>query len=57
MWAFRGTITKIGPFVGSRFGNRGAKYFPSKFLAPLEDSKFNIDYDFSIKHEPIQSND
>ena len=48
---------KIGPFLGGRFGNSRAKTFPKKFLAPLVDSEFDVDYDFVIKHDPIQSYD
>ena len=25
-----------------------------KYLAPLVDSEFDVDYDFAIKHDPIQ---
>ena len=28
-----------------------------KIVAPLLDAEFNLDYDFAIKHDPIQSDD
>ena len=43
---FRGKIWKLG-----------GKIFSPKKLAPLVDSEFDIDYDFAIKHDPIQSDD
>jgi hypothetical protein len=36
---------------------RGQNLAPKKVLAPLLDSKFDVDYDFAIKHDPIQSDD
>ena len=53
----RHTHREIGLFLGGGFGNSGAKYCPPIFLAPLVDSKFNVDYDFAIKHDPIESDD
>ena len=46
---FRGRIQKLGGQNVSRV--------PQKVLASLLDSKFNIDYDFAIKHGPIQSDE
>ena len=43
--------------LGGGFGKEGAKYCPLNFLVPLVDSKLNVDYDFAIKHDPIQSDD
>jgi len=40
---------KNGPFLGVGFGNQRAKCCPPKILAPLADSKFDVDYDFAIK--------
>ena len=39
---FRGQIWKAG-----------GKILPSKFLATLVDSKFDVDYDFAINHDLI----
>ena len=36
---------------------RGQKIDPQKSLAPSIDSELNLDYDFAIKHDPIQSDD
>ena len=44
---FRGQIWKLG----------GKILPPKKNLAPLLDSEFDVDYDFAIKHDPIQSDD
>ena len=44
-------------FVGGRIENEGAIFCLSIFLAPLLDSDFNLDYEFVIKHDPIQSDD
>ena len=43
---FRGQIWKLG-----------GKYCPPQKLAPLVDSEFNVDYDFAIKHDLIQSDE
>ena len=55
--AFRDKINKHGQFLGGRLEFRGQIFAPQKFSAPLLDSKFNVDYDFAIKHDPIQSDD
>ena len=34
----------------------GGKKIPPK-LAPVVDSEFDVDYDFAIKQDPIQSDD
>ena len=36
---------------------RGETFDPQIFLAPSLDSKLNVDYDFAIKHDQIQSDD
>ena len=38
-------------------GIREQNIVPQIFLAPLVDSKFNVEFDFAIKHDPIQSDD
>ena len=45
---------KIGPILEGGFENKGANISPKK-LAPLVDSEFDVDFDFAIKHGPIQS--
>ena len=55
--AFWGTIRKIGLFLGDGFGNYVAKSCLPKNLAPLADSEFDVDYDFAVKHDSIQSDD
>ena len=61
MWAFlrafRDKINKNGQLLGGRLEFRGQNLAPPKNSAPLLDSKFNVDYDFAIKHDPIQSDD
>ena len=52
--AFQDTVRKIGPFLGVDLGIRGEILSP-KILAPSVDSKINVDYDFAINHDPIQS--
>ena len=42
---------KIGPKLGNGDKKRGQKICPPKILLPLLDSKFNVDYDFAIKHD------
>ena len=43
--------------------NEGAKFFLGAIFAPKNlvasplDSEFNVDYDFAIKYDPIQSDD
>ena len=51
--AFRDTIRKIGLFLGFRFGIWGGDIGPQKILASSVDSKFDLDYDVAIKHDPI----
>ena len=36
---------------------RGEIFAPEFFVAPLLDSKFNVDCDFAINHDSIQSDD
>ena len=58
LWAFWGNISKNGQFWGGGFGKtKKAKFCPLKKSLPLLDSEFNVDYGFSIKHDPIQSDD
>ena len=47
---------KIGPFQGQDLGIRGQNIAPH-FLVPVVGSEFDVDYDFAIKHYPIQSDD
>jgi len=54
---FRGTIRKIGLLLGGYLGIRRGNIAPQTFLAPLVNSEFNVDYDFAIKHDQIQSDD
>ena len=44
-------------FQGTDLKFRRQKLAPQKILAPFLDSKFDVDYDFAIKHDPIQSDD
>ena len=44
-------------FFGGQIWELGDKKCPPKFLVPLVDSEFDVDYDFAIKHDPIQSDD
>ena len=43
---FRGRIWKLKENIALQ-----------KTLAPLPDLEFNLDYDFAIRHDPIQSDD
>ena len=47
-------INKNCPFLGDELAKicRG-QHLSSNFSAPLLGSKFNVDYDFVIKHAPI----
>ena len=55
--AFRDKINKNCQFLGGRLEFRGQNFAPQKISATLLDSKFYVDYDFAIKHDPIQSDD
>ena len=48
---------KNDQFLGGNIENYRTKFCPQKDLAPLLGSEFNIDCDFAIKHDPIQSDD
>ena len=48
-----GVRGNVSQKLGDGIGKKGAKW-PSIFSIPLLDSKFNIDYDFFIKHDLIQ---
>ena len=48
-------MRKIGPFFGADLGIRGQKLALQKYVAPLVDSEFGVDYDCAFKHDPIQS--
>ena len=52
--SFEAQSEKNGPFLGCGFGNKGAKSPPPP-KAALVDSRFDVDYDFAIKHDPIQA--
>ena len=55
--AFRDKINKNGQYLGGRLGFKGQNFAPQKISAPFLESKFCVDYDFAIKHDPIQSDD
>ena len=57
LWAFWRKIRKTVYFQGADLKISGQKLAPQKILAPFLDSKFAVDYDFAIKHDPIQSDD
>ena len=57
LWAFWRKIRKTVCFQGADLKFRGQKLAPPQNLAPFLDSKFDVDYDFAIKHDPIQSDD
>ena len=42
---------KIGPKLGNGDKKGGKKICPPNFVSPFSDSKFNLDYDFAIKHD------
>ena len=54
---FRRNMGQNGSKSGKRGQKRGQKNFPPKFLPPFLDSKFNVDYEFSIKHDLNPSSD
>ena len=43
--------------IGGWIANKRPKNCPPIFLASFADSKFDADYDFAVKHDPIQSDD
>ena len=51
--------TYVGIFENFAYGLRYRDISAGlqKFLAPSLDSELNVDYDFAIKHDPIQSDD
>ena len=55
--AFREKINKNGQFLGGGLKFRGQAFAPTKFSAPLLHLKYDVDYDFAIKLDPIQSDD
>ena len=51
-----GKIIKIVDFNGANLKIRGGGICPPKSQRlPVFDSEFNVNYDFAIKHDPIQS--
>ena len=50
-------IRKFGPFLGGDLKISRQNIDPQKVLVSLVDSKFDVDYDFSIKHDSFQSDD
>ena len=61
MWdvsaGFSGKIEKERSVSEGGFGNYGANLCLQNILPPLLDSEVNVDYNFDIKHDPIQSDD
>ena len=55
--AFRDTVRKISFFRELIWGLGGKTCPPNFFRAYISDLELNVDYDFAIKHDPIQSDD
>ena len=49
---------KNGSVFSWQIWELGGKNLPKKrLLAPLVDLEFDVDYDFAVKYDPIQSDD
>ena len=55
--AFRDKVNKDCQYLGGRLGFKGKIFAPQKVSAPFLELKFCVDYEFAIKHDPIQSDD